>query len=87
MTPSFIPSEYLLITRGIQSPSKKTMTLIISAKSTGDYLGVIKWYGAWRRYCFYPANMTVFSSGCLKDIQNCLDKLMNERKTKCETKN
>lgn len=38
-------------------------------------LGVIKWYSAWRQYCFFPENERVFNKTCLKDIMYFLEKL------------
>jgi len=43
-------------------------------------LGWIKWYGAWRRYCFFPLVDSVFSADCLADIQETIGALMAERK-------
>lgn len=42
-------------------------------------LGQVKWYSGWRRYCFYPAPETVYSSGCLVDITNFIDAQMAAR--------
>lgn len=40
---------------------------------TGHYpLGGIKWYPAWRKYCFYPESQTVFDSYCLDEIASFL---------------
>lgn len=43
-------------------------------------LGCIKWYGPWRRYCFFPVAGTVYSSGCLKDISEFIKREMKARK-------
>lgn len=43
-------------------------------------LGQVKWYGAWRRYVFYPEVETLFDARCLAEIQKFLDARMNERK-------
>lgn len=32
-------------------------------------LGIIKWYGRWRQYAFFPENGTLFNVECLNDIQ------------------
>lgn len=53
---------------------------VASGDSPVDTLGVVKWYGAWRQYCYFPEPGTVFSKGCLNDISDFLDKLMKERK-------
>lgn len=42
-------------------------------------LGEIKYNGAWRKYCFYPLDGTIFDSKCLHDIINFIDKLNLER--------
>lgn len=36
-----------------------------------EQLGVIKWHGPWRQYCFFDAT-TIYSLGCLKDIASFL---------------
>lgn len=46
----------------------------------GSFLGVVKWYGSFRKYSFFPQPNIVFESTCLKDIADFLDKLMLERK-------
>lgn len=42
-------------------------------------LGVVSWFGKWRRYAFFPEEDTVFDSNCLEDIKNFMDNLMKER--------
>ena len=56
---------------------------VISKKHCGIILGRISWYGAWRQYIFSPAFETVWNRDCLKDIQDFLQQLMDERK-KCK---
>lgn len=65
-------------------PKKKTKTFAIHSNSSGDILGWIKWSGNWRQYVFethiiYPC---IFSRSCNLDINNFIDKLMNERTKK-----
>lgn len=40
--------------------------------TSGEYLGVVRWYGEWGRFCFFPTGPVVLSSGCLEDIQEFL---------------
>jgi len=48
-------------------------------------LGQVQWYGPWRQYCFYTyGHDVVFNAGCLKDIQNFLNNLMQERRVSNE---
>lgn len=46
----------------------KTRVVNVLSKSSGDLLGVIRWYTAWRQYCFYPQTDCVFNFSCLTDI-------------------
>ena len=43
-------------------------------------LGVIRWDRGWRQYCFYPNAETMFSKGCLEDVNDFIGQLMDERK-------
>lgn len=60
--------------------NKKTKTFLIINNTYNNVLGEIKWNSKWRQYCFYPVNETIFSVGCLNDINNQITELMNERK-------
>ena len=46
----------------------KTGVYRVFNKKSGITLGIIKWYPAWRQYCFFPLGNTIFSKGCLDDI-------------------
>ena len=41
--------------------------------------GYIEWHSRWRQYCFFPNNV-VLSRGCMDDINNFIEELMNEKK-------
>jgi hypothetical protein len=74
--------EYLeveLITEG-----EKTNIYSILNKNFNISLGIIKWNGKWRQYCFYPESERVFSIGCMQDISKFIIKLREERKNKKE---
>lgn len=47
---------------------------------SGDSLGVVRWYGPWRQYCFYPSGETIFNKGCLIDIQTFIEQLSKRGK-------
>jgi len=38
-------------------------------------IGYIKWHCAWRQYCFFPLEGTIFSEGCLEDIIEFINSL------------
>ena len=59
---------------------------VLSKSTTGvpnhmvDFaLGKIRWYGAWRQYCFWPSPNCVFNRECMTDIQNMIQELMDDR--------
>lgn len=65
----------------------KTAIYAVISKSSGKRLGTIRWYGPWRQYVFIPINVgpimeTTWSRGCLQQIQDFIDELMEERKKK-----
>jgi hypothetical protein len=47
-----------------------------------EEIGEIKWFGKWRQYCFYPSPDTIWNTGCMKDICEVINDLMNKRKVK-----
>lgn len=63
-----------------QESKGKTKIFKVIAKEGGNFLGTIKWFSNWRKYCFYPENSTIFETDCLNDISNFLKELMDDRK-------
>ena len=45
-------------------------------------LGCVKWFPSWRQYCFEPVANSIFSGGCLEDIQSFLSYTMGKHKNK-----
>ncbi len=61
-------------------PSKrKTSVWSVCATRSGKALGVVQWFTGWRQYCFMPLEDTVFSKGCMEDINDFISQLMQER--------
>ena len=58
----------------------KTSVYGVFSNSSGDYLGSIEWWNGWRQYCFLPKDETVFSTGCMLDIIDFINRLKEERK-------
>lgn len=54
-----------------EKPAKTKIYEVVSKGNSGG-LGVIKWYGAWRQYCFFPYTGTIFNKDCLKFIERFL---------------
>jgi len=59
---------------------EKTEEYTVVNRKSGTPLGWIKWYGAWRQYCFFPWFDSVFNIECLKFVSEYIEKLMEERK-------
>jgi hypothetical protein len=38
------------------------------ATLAGETLGYVKWWGAWRKYAFFPLASTLYEEKCLRDI-------------------
>ena len=56
----------------------KTVRVQVVNRNSTMGLAEIKWYGAWRQYCFFPYNVdTVFNEGCLSDIVKVV-RLLND---------
>jgi hypothetical protein len=58
----------------------KTQAWSVEHKDDGSFLGMIKWHGAWRQYCFFPSPHCVWSAGCLDDVVAFLGKQMEARR-------
>lgn len=58
---------------------EKTSKYDVTTKD-GIHLGVIKWFGRWRRYSYFTSNDPILEPQCLRDIANFIDGLMEERK-------
>lgn len=73
-------AEYIRFTE-LQTAGK-TQTWFVENKKHGDELGLIKWHGAWRQYCYFPSVHAVYSAGCLEDITKFIKAEMQKRKVK-----
>jgi len=74
-----IPVSYKYINFVLQEKKVKTQVWRCENTSSGDELGIVKWYGPWRRYCYFPSGPAVYSAGCLKDITHFIEQLMAAR--------
>ena len=61
-------SEYLDFHVESRRNDRKTDRTLVLAKSNGELLGTIHWFGRWRQYVFHPTAGTVFNPGCLDAI-------------------
>lgn len=69
---------------GKTSDKAKTDTWFVYAKSGETGLGSLRWFGRWRKYCFFPMADTVFEEKCLRDIAEFIVKITKEYKSRGE---
>jgi hypothetical protein len=63
-----------------RDPKRKTDIYDVVNQSNLVHVGIIKWYGGFRKYTFQPTNDTIFDDKCLREIARFITALMNERK-------
>jgi hypothetical protein len=59
-------------------PKGKTMVHWVYSKETQFTLGEIRWYGRWRKYCFFPVISSLFEQDCLRDIADFCENATKE---------
>ena len=69
--------KYLTFIKEAQ-PGKTSVWQCCNTKS-GTSLGIVKWFGDWRQYCYFPTVQAVYSAGCLRDIADFMEQLRRER--------
>lgn len=74
--------EYIHFLKTGDSPSGKTSRWNCYNNTSHEKIGGVYWYGQWRQYIFAPVAQTVFSTGCLADIQSFMGELEAERKAR-----
>lgn len=62
--------------------NQKTQRFNVVSIQGRDVLGQVKWFGRWRKYCFFPAPDMVFEEDCLRDIARFLEQVTTEYKGK-----
>jgi len=74
-------NDYEYLTFFEMDSKTKTKVFAVVNKLSNDVLGYVKWYAPWRRYCFF-INLAglIFDAGCLADIQDFINNLMEERR-------
>jgi hypothetical protein len=72
--------RFMRVTNLADLLKKKTGVWRIEAIQSSAVLGGIKWYPAWRRYCFYPLADTIFDANCLWDIADFCARMTKEQR-------
>lgn len=58
--------EYFFITEQIMESRKTPIYYVYDNNAV--HIATIKWYSAWRKFCFYPETGTIWDNKCLLDI-------------------
>lgn len=53
----------------------KTQRYVVTSRWDGTNLGVIKWFGRWRKYGFFPEPGTVFEEVCMRELSDFIVEL------------
>jgi hypothetical protein len=65
--------------------TRKTKIFEVITKEGRLGLGIVKWHGAWRKYCFFPAEQTIYEWDCLRDIAEfCQSETKKYKETWCK---
>lgn len=59
---------------------------VVPKDQPNSVIGYIKWYGAWRKYCFFTNANCIFETQCLGDIVSFINKLMLKWKVEQQNK-
>ena len=75
--------SFIEVSSGEPSVTGKTRIMSVFAKDDPIPkcpLGVIKWFGRWRCYAFFPSPGTVFERRCLRDIATFCERVTQEHR-------
>lgn len=57
---------------------RKDANIVLVKTVKGDILGCIEYYLKWKELIFVPEQRTIWSSGCLQEITDKMEKLKKE---------
>ena len=60
--------------------NRKTPIYHIISKHSESEIGIVKWYGAWRKFCFFPNGETIWDTNCLIEVISFIDNLNKKYK-------
>ena len=65
----------------VKTADKPKTSIWVCVNHGNELLGEVHWYSSWRQYCYFPAETSVYSIGCLQDIVHFVEQLNAEHKT------
>lgn len=76
--------QYFTVREQPRLPCRMTSTYYVVNRRSGTTIGLIRWYGPWRAFCFFPEANTVWSCGCLADLHEALETIAQKHKEEGE---
>jgi len=59
----------------VKEHKPKTKVVAVVNRTLADEIGVLRWYSAWRQYCFFPHQNTIWNKNCLNDVNKMITEL------------
>ena len=60
----------------------KTQVWECYSNESDEELGLVKWYGPWRQYCFFPETSLLFNPECMREVAEFVETLTKKHKAK-----
>ena len=70
-----IEYEYLRFVEKPRPAGRKTGIYSCRNLKSDTELGLVRWHGPWRQYCYFPIGQAIYSAGCLQDIADFISRL------------
>ena len=64
----------------VENPGRLTKVWQVITVEHGEFLGEVRWFTSWRKYCFFPAPSTIFEQDCLRDIADFCETVTKQHK-------
>lgn len=70
--------KYIRIIEQGASPTGKTKVWHVMNIHKDELCGVVRWHGAFRKYCFYPTSGFLFDWDCLRVVADFMEYVTKE---------
>jgi hypothetical protein len=78
-----LPKKFLSFTpRDMTGTKKKTKEWSVWTADQDHWLGEVKYFVHWRQYVFFPAQVSLFNPGCLREIADFCELETEEHRQK-----
>ena len=67
------------------TPNPATKRWAVMPKDRSPQIGVVSWYGPWRKYCYTPMANTVYEQVCLREIAGFCENQTQLHRRSCRT--